>query len=67
MTPSLRQRIANHPYLWIVEDASTENSLAVHDSRYYNLGTSIDNDESLDYLIRHGAEKWLESKHNGLG
>ncbi len=65
---ALRTQIGRHQFLFIVEDASNEQSLAVHDRREgRNLGTSIDSAESLDYLVEHGAEAWLNSRFNGMG
>jgi len=65
---SLRQRIERHRFLWINDEASDEDGFAVHDRRGgLNLGTSITSAASLEFLVKHGAEAWLESAHNGIG
>jgi hypothetical protein len=68
----LRRLIGQHDFLWIESDYSGEpestEGFGVHDRRLdigRNLGTWIDSEESLAYLVRHGAEAWCESRFNG--
>jgi hypothetical protein len=64
----LRREIERHDFLWIVEDIESDAGLAVHDRRPdigNNHGTWIDGQESLAYLVRHGADAWCESQFNG--
>jgi|GEM_PF-3673639 len=64
---ALRKQIEQHDFLWIIDEASSEKGFAVHDRRPdigRNLGTWIDSEESLAYLVRHGAEAWCESRFN---
>jgi hypothetical protein len=66
---ALRREIKRHEFLWIIDEASSDKGLAVHDRRPdigRNLGTWIVSQESLAYLVRYGAEAWLESPHNGM-
>ena len=65
---ALRRAIEEHDFLWIIDEASNDDGLAVHDRRPdigNNHGTWIASQESLDYLIRHGADAWCESRFNG--
>ena len=63
----LRKQIERHEFLFIIDDEADVPGFAVHDGRGgRNLGTWIDSEESLAYLIEHGAEAWLESEHNGI-
>ena len=67
---ALRREIERDDFLWIVDEASSDCELAVHDRRPdigNNHGTWITSRESLDYLVRHGAEAWCESRFNGGG
>lgn len=64
---ALRTQIGRYKFLFIIEDASSEQCLAVHDRREgRNLGTAIDSQPSLDYLVERGAEAWLNSHFNGM-
>ena len=64
----LRQQIERHRYLWINDEASGDSGFAVHDRRDgLNFGMWIANADSLKFLVKHGAEAWLESAHNGMG
>jgi hypothetical protein len=63
---ALRDQIERHAFLFIIDEASDETGFAVHDRRGgQNLGTWIASAASLDYLVKHGAEAWLEGPHNG--
>ena len=63
----LRRQIERHRFLFILDDASNERGFAVHDRRGgRNLGTWIDSAESLRFLVKRGAEAWLNSPHNGM-
>jgi hypothetical protein len=63
----LRAAIGRHAFLFIIDEAPNELGFAVHDRRGgRNLGTWIDSAESLRYLVKHGAEAWLNSPHNGM-
>src|SRR6188508_530709 len=63
---TLRRQIERHRFLFIVDEVSTETGFAVFDRRGgRNLGTWIESADSLRYLVKHGAEAWLESAHNG--
>jgi hypothetical protein len=66
---ALRKKIEQHKFLFIIDEASNDESFAVHDRRGgRNLGTAISRADSLEYLVTHGAEAWLEkSAHNGMG
>ena len=62
----LRRQIERHRFLFIVDEVSTEAGFAVFDRRGgHNLGTWIESADSLRYLVKHGAEAWLVSAHNG--
>jgi len=64
----LGREIERHNFLWIVDEVKSEKGFAVHDRRPVigrNLGTWIDSEESLAYLVRHGAEAWCASRFNG--
>lgn len=64
----LRRQIERHRFLFIVDEVSTETGFAVFDRRGgRNLGTWIESADSLRYLVKHGAEAWLVSVHNGQG
>jgi hypothetical protein len=65
---TLRHAIAQHEFLWINDEDGSGEGLSVHDRRPEigrNLGTWISSAESLDYLVRHGAEAWCQSQFNG--
>lgn len=65
---NLRKQIERHKFLFIDDETSDANGFAVHDRRGgRNFGTWIDSVESLEFLVKHGAEAWLESKFNGIG
>ena len=64
----LRKLIEQHEFLWIIDECSNNDGLAVHDRRPDigdNLGTWIASEDSLAYLIRYGAEAWCYSRFNG--
>ena len=64
---ALRKLIERHDFLFVVDDASSDGGFAVHDGRGgRNLGTWIDSAESLRFLVKRGAEAWLNSPHNGM-
>ena len=63
----LRKLIERHRFLFILDDVPNDVGFAVHDRRGgRNLGTWIDSAESLRFLVKHGAEAWLNSPHNGM-
>ena len=63
---ALRKAIARYRYLWICDEASTEDSLAVFDTRGgRNLGCAVKNKDQLVDLVQMGAEWYLSSVHNG--
>lgn len=65
------RRIEEHDFLFVDEetgDSMRRFGVSVFDKRDgVNLGTVIQSMDSLDYLIKHGAERWLESPFNGVG
>ena len=64
----LRKQICRHRFLFIIDECSNEDGFAVHDGREgRNLGTWITSAESLGFLVKHGAEAWLESTFNWKG
>lgn len=68
MLTKLRRKVAKHKFLFIIDDDvnfAGETGLEVHDSRGgRNLGTWIESEESLAFLVRRGATAWLESEFN---
>ena len=63
---TLRRQIERYRFLFIIDEVSNETGFAVFDRRGgRNLGTWIESADSLRYLVKHGAEAWLESAHNG--
>ena len=65
---SLRTKIERHRFLFIIDEVSNDTGFAVFDRRGgHNLGAWIDSADSLRYLVKHGANAWLVSAHNGIG
>ncbi len=59
----LRQLIKRYEFLDIDDVVSDCTGFTVNDSRE-NLEAWITNSDSLDFLVEHGAAKWLSSNHN---